>query len=73
MDPRKTLDERVTDWEPERLAEIAREDARMSTPEAITRREQRAAEQEALIQREIAEGLRNADGSPIEDIEDDDE
>ena len=63
----QTLDELMAEWEPERLAEIAKG----WTPEAIAKRDAKAA---AERQRQIDQGLRDASGEWIETApEDDDE
>lgn len=67
----KTIDELMREWEPERQAEIARADA--SYEASRPRREAERRRIEEQIEREIAQGVRNPDGSPIEDIEDDEE
>ena len=59
----RTLDEPMAETGAERQAEIAKD----FTPEAIARRK---AKQEAEKQREIARGLRDADGDWIEQPED---
>lgn len=62
MAERKTLDELMAEFEPERQAEIAKD----YTPEAIARREAKAKDQ---LEREIRQGLRDADGEWIEQPE----
>lgn len=67
----KSLDDIFGDYEAERLAEIAKDE----TPEAIARRN---AKREAEKQKEIRQGLRDANGDWIEqpetdETEDDDE
>lgn len=61
-DRRKTLDELLADFEPERQTEIAK----AFTPEAI---ERRRAKEQAAKQREIERGLRDAHGDWIEQPE----
>lgn len=62
----KTLDQLMADYEPERLAEIAKAD----TPEARERSERRAQEERAS---EIRRGLRDANGDWIETPESDED
>lgn len=69
----KTLDELLAEFEPERQAELARDFARYDSPEEVAKRNARRLEDEARFQREIAQGIRNPDGSLIEDLEDDEE
>ena len=69
----KTLDELMADYEPERQAALARDLARYDSPEEVAKREARRKAEEEQIEREIAAGTRNPDGSPIEDIEEDEE
>jgi hypothetical protein len=66
MKERKTLDELLAETEVERQAEIAKD----FTPQAIARREAKAA---AEKQREIERGLRDANGNWIEQDEAEDE
>lgn len=61
----KTLDELIAEYEPERLAEIAKDE----TPAAIARRN---ASREAEKQKEIRQGLRDENGDWIEQPETDD-
>lgn len=63
---KKTLDELMAEYEPERQAEIAKD----FTPEAIARRDAKAKEQ---IEREIRQGLRDANGDWIDQPELDEE
>lgn len=58
-----TLDELFGDYEKERLAEIAKDEARRNSPQAVAKRL-------AEIQREIQQGLRDVDGNWIFSLED---
>lgn len=69
----KPLDELLADYEPERQAALARDLASYDSPEEVAKREARRKAQDDQIEREIAAGTRNPDGSPIEDIDDEDE
>ena len=67
----KTMDELLAEYEPERLANLALEEAKYNSPEAVARRAARRDAEKKLIEREIADGLRRKDGSLIEDESDD--
>lgn len=67
----KTLDQLMTEWEQERLADISRAEAEYEA--GRVRRQRERMRVEAQILREIADGVRNPDGSLIEEIEDDGE
>lgn len=66
-----TLAELMADYDAERIAEIERDEARNNTPEVKARRE---AKNKADFEREIRQGIRDADGVFIipEDYDDKD-
>jgi hypothetical protein len=73
MNAPKTLDELLAEYEPERQAALARDLAQYDSPEAVAKRAAKREAEAAQIEREIAQGFRNPDGSPIEDLDDEDE
>ncbi len=65
----KTLDELMGDWEAERLAQIAREEARRNAPAERARME---AKKKAEFDAGVRNGWWDANGNPIGDDDEDD-
>jgi hypothetical protein len=64
----QTLDELMADFERERAEEIAKDEARRSTPKAIAAAQARRKEEFA---RGVRLGWWDSDGNPVEEDEDD--
>ena len=73
MNAPRPLHELLEEYEPERLAELARSNAEYDSPEAVAKRNTRRLAEAAQFNREIEQGIRNPDGSLIEDLDDEDE